>query len=159
MFAALASFGAFAVMKTKYLLIALKLTKITPVLSMVLSSATYALFFGWPYAIGMVGLIFVHELGHGIVMHHYKVPFSPMIFVPFLGASISMEAKPPSAYEEAMIAFGGPVLGSLAAAGVGCAANSMDSQLLYALAVSLLYVICFIGCFNLSCAIGLGLYD
>jgi hypothetical protein len=70
----------------KYVLVALKLTKMAPLASMVITSGTYALFFGWPYAIGMVGLIFFHECGHAVVMHRYNVPFSPMVFVPFMGA-------------------------------------------------------------------------
>jgi hypothetical protein len=77
--------------KTKFLLGALKITKAGPLLSMLVTSATYSLFFGWPYAVGMVGLIFVHECGHLLVMRHYGVPFSPMVFVPFLGAVIAMK--------------------------------------------------------------------
>jgi hypothetical protein len=50
-----------------------------PLASMILTSATYAIFFGWSYAIGMVGLIFVHECGHAVVMHRLGVPFSPMV--------------------------------------------------------------------------------
>lgn len=38
--------------KTKYVLAALKVTKMAPLASMVITSATYSLFFGWPYAIG-----------------------------------------------------------------------------------------------------------
>lgn len=38
--------------KTKYVLAALKVTKMAPLASMLITSATYSLFFGWPYAIG-----------------------------------------------------------------------------------------------------------
>jgi hypothetical protein len=55
--------------KTKYVFAALKLTKAAPLASMVLSSFAYSFFYGWPYAIGMVGLIFCHECGHAVVMH------------------------------------------------------------------------------------------
>jgi len=120
--------------KTKYLFVALKLTKAMPLVSMMLSSAAYSIFYGWPFAIGMVGLIFTHEMGHAIVMHRYGVPFSPMVFVPFMGAVIAMKEDPRSAYEEAMIAFGGPALGSAAALGCSLAAGATDSQLLYGLA-------------------------
>jgi hypothetical protein len=40
--------------KTKYVLVALKLTKAMPLVSMMLTSLAYSFFFGWPYAIGMV---------------------------------------------------------------------------------------------------------
>ncbi len=120
--------------KTKYVLVALKLTKAAPLASMLLTSFAYSFIFGWPYAVGMVGLIFVHECGHAVVMHRYGVPFSPMVFVPFMGAVIAMKEEPRSCYEEAMIAFGGPVAGSLAAVGVGALGGAYDSQLLLALA-------------------------
>ena len=120
--------------KLKFVLVGLKLTKFSTVISMVLTSATYSLFFGWTYAVGMVGLIFVHECGHAIAMKYYGLPFSPMVFVPFMGAVISMKELPKNSYEEAIIAFGGPVLGSAAALTVGAAGMATDSQLLYALA-------------------------
>jgi Zn-dependent protease len=101
---------------------------------MVLTSFAYSFFFGWPYAVGMVGLIFFHECGHALVMKKYGVPFSPMVFIPFMGAVIAMKEEPRNAYEEAMIAFGGPVLGSAAALGAGTVGAVTDSQLLYALA-------------------------
>lgn len=120
--------------KMKFVLVALKISKAAPLISMVVTSATYSLFFGWPYAIGMVGLIFVHECGHAIVMKYYNVPFSPMVFIPFVGAVISMKEMPRNAYEEAIIAFGGPVLGSAAALSLAAAGAATDNQLLYALA-------------------------
>jgi hypothetical protein len=55
-----ASAGAFALAKGKSLLVLLKLTKLAPLLSMILTSGTYAIFFGWKFAVGMVGLIFFH---------------------------------------------------------------------------------------------------
>jgi Zn-dependent protease len=120
--------------KMKFVLIALKLTKAAPLASMVITSFAYSLFFGWPYAVGMVSLIFFHECGHAIVMKYYNVPFSPMVFIPFMGAVIAMKERPKNSYEEAVIAFGGPVVGSLAALGVSTGGVLTDSQLLYALA-------------------------
>lgn len=134
MFAALATGGIFLFGKTKYILVALKLTKMTPLISMLLTSATYSLFFGWPYAVGMVGLVFVHELGHAIVMRHYGVPFSPMVFIPFMGTCVAMKDQPKNVYDEAVIALGGPVLGSLGAVAVGLVGAVSGSQLLIALA-------------------------
>jgi hypothetical protein len=58
--------------KTKYLFMGLKLTKFSTLASMFVTVGTYSLFFGLPYAGGMVGLIFVHELGHALAMRHYK---------------------------------------------------------------------------------------
>jgi len=126
--------ASFLMGKTKYAIVALKLTKAAPLASMVLSSFAYSFIFGWPYAIGMVGLIVCHECGHAVVMNHYKVPFSPMVLIPFMGAVIAMKESPRSVYENAMIAFGGPVLGSCGALCLGIGGMATDSQLLLALA-------------------------
>ncbi len=120
--------------KTKYVFVALKLTKAAPLASMILTSFTYSLFFGWPYAVGMVGLIFCHECGHAIAMNKYGVPFSPMVFIPFMGAVIAMKEQPRNSYQEAIIALGGPITGSIAAVALGGLGGITDSQLLYALA-------------------------
>jgi hypothetical protein len=69
--------------KTKYVLAALKVTKLASLGSMVLSIGAYSMLFGWPYAIGVVGLIFCHECGHLAVMLNRGIPFSPMVFIPF----------------------------------------------------------------------------
>lgn len=120
--------------KGKYILGALKLTKFASLGSMLVTVGTYSMFFGAPYAVGMVGLILVHECGHALVMHNRGIPFSPMVFVPFLGATVAMKRRPEDAWEDALVAFGGPVLGSAGAAVVAVAAHSTDSQLLFALA-------------------------
>jgi Zn-dependent protease len=131
---ALAATGAVLFGKTKYVLAALKLTKLAPLASMVVSIGGYTLFFGFPYAVGLVGLILVHECGHAAVMHHFNMEFTPMVFLPFMGAVIAMKNQPRSAWEDALVALGGPVLGSVGAAGVAGAAVATDSQLMYALA-------------------------
>ena len=53
--------GAVILGKGKYILGALKLTKLAPLGSMLLSVGAYTMIFGFPYAVGMVGLILVHE--------------------------------------------------------------------------------------------------
>jgi len=82
----------------------------------------------------MVGLILIHEIGHATVMHARGMPFSPMVFIPFMGAVIATKELPRDAWEDALIAFGGPILGSVGAGAVGVVGHTMDSQLLIALA-------------------------
>lgn len=55
--------GALALLwgKGKWFLAAAKLTKFTSVISMAASTGAYAFFFGWPFAVGMVGQIMLHE--------------------------------------------------------------------------------------------------
>mmetsp|Transcript_20329 Transcript_20329/g.47280 ORF Transcript_20329/g.47280 Transcript_20329/m.47280 type:complete len:336 (-) Transcript_20329:33-1040(-) len=119
--------------KTKYLLAALKFTKLASLGSMLVTIGTYSLFFGWPYAAGMVGLIAVHEAGHAAVLQAKGIPFSPAVFVPFVGAVIATKQLPRDAWDDAVIGYGGPALGSVGAAAVAVAAHAADSQLLYAL--------------------------
>ncbi|KAL3944312.1 MAG: hypothetical protein SGBAC_001605 [Bacillariaceae sp.] len=126
--------GAMLLGKTKYLIGALKLTKFASLGSMVFTIGTYSMFFGLPYAAGMVGLITCHEAGHAMVMHQRGISFSPMVFMPFMGAMIQMNQRPRDAWEDALVAFGGPVAGSLAAGGVAVAAHITNSSLLFALA-------------------------
>jgi Zn-dependent protease len=101
--------------KLKFVLIALKFLKLSSVLTMLLSIYAYSLVWGWPFAIGFVLLIVVHELGHGIVMRMHGIPAGAPTFIPFVGAVIAMKGRPRNAYVEAKVAFGGPVLGSLGA--------------------------------------------
>ena len=119
--------------KMKYVLVALKLTKVAPVLSMVATSAAYSLIFGPAYGCGMVGLIFVHECGHILAMRAFGIPFSPMVFVPFIGAMVQMEKHPASALQGAIVALAGPVVGGAAAGATALAGHALDSQLLMAL--------------------------
>src|SRR5438874_1968923 len=54
--------------------------------SMFLSLAAYTAMFGWRYAVTLVGLIYVHELGHfGYMKLRGLNPKAP-VFVPFIGA-------------------------------------------------------------------------
>jgi Zn-dependent protease len=56
-----------------------------------------------------------------------------MVFMPFVGAFISMKNQPRDAWEDAYVAYMGPLVGSAGAAAVAVAAHATDSQLLYAL--------------------------
>ena len=134
---AIGTVGASAILlagKGKYILGALKLTKFASLGSMLLTVGTYSAFYGLPYATGMVGLILIHESGHALVMRHLGIPFSPMVFIPFVGASVAMERNPQDAFEEALVAMGGPALGSMGALAVAGVAHMNGSQLLFALA-------------------------
>lgn len=83
--------------------------------SMALSAALYALLLGWPIAIGIVGLLFIHEMGHWMAFQQKKIACSAPLFIPFLGAFINMPKRPENAATMAYIALAGPVAGSLGA--------------------------------------------
>ena len=86
------------------------------------------MFFGLPYAVGVVGIMVLHEGGHALVMLQRGIPVGATTFIPFVGASVSMKERPKDAYESALVAFGGPVLGGIGAAGVALAGVAMNSQ-------------------------------
>jgi Zn-dependent protease len=73
----------------------------------------YAMQFGWPYATGVVGLIFVHEMGHVIAAKWLGMPVSAPIFIPFVGAYINLKENPRDAWTEALMAYGGPLAGCI----------------------------------------------
>jgi Zn-dependent protease len=103
--------------KLKLLLVALpKLKLLTTSGSMLVSIAAYSLLFGWPFAVGFVALLLVHEMGHVIQLRREGVPASAPLFIPFLGAVVGMKRLPDNALAEARVGLAGPVLGSLGSA-------------------------------------------
>jgi Zn-dependent protease len=102
--------------------------------SIALSVVAYALIWGWPFAVGFVALLFVHESGHAIQMRREGVRPSWMVFIPFLGAAIGARSLGGNALAEARIGLAGPILGTLGAAAVYFAGHQTGSELLIALA-------------------------
>jgi len=132
--------------KFKFLLFALfKLKFVATALTMLASIGAYALFFGWPFAVGFVVLIFVHEMGHVIELRRQGVKAGAPLFIPFLGAMIGMKQMPHNAWKEARVGLAGPILGSVGAAACWLAGWQLDSNLLRALA----FVGFFLNLFNL----------
>ncbi|MBW4083610.1 site-2 protease family protein [Paenibacillus sp. S150] len=126
--------AAMLLLKGKAILSLLKLGKIAgPLISMLFSVWAYALIYPWQFAIGFVLLLFVHELGHVIAAKRIGLPVSAPLFIPFLGALITMKKQPLDAKMEAYIAFGGPLLGTAGAAVVFAFAYYYHSPLLYSL--------------------------
>src|SRR6266545_3927515 len=79
--------------KAKSLLLLLpKLKLLTTFGSMLVSIAAYALLFGFPFAVGFVLLLFLHEIGHVIQLRREGVKASAPMFIPFLGAVIAAKS-------------------------------------------------------------------
>ncbi|MCM3727765.1 site-2 protease family protein [Neobacillus cucumis] len=72
---------------------------------------TYALIFGWKFAVAIVYLLFIHEMGHAYAAKKIKLPVSPALFIPFMGAVIGMKEMPKSAKDEGFVAYMGPLFG------------------------------------------------
>lgn len=125
----------FLLAKFKTAILALfKLKAFTVVGTAFVSVAAYALIWGWQFALGLVVLLFVHELGHVAAARLQGLPVSAPVFIPFMGALITMREMPRNAWREAQLALGGPLLGSLGAAACWALGESADSDLLRALA-------------------------
>jgi Zn-dependent protease len=122
--------------KAKWLLAIAKFAKLQTLLTMLLSIAVYAQVFGWPYAVGFVLLIFVHELGHAVALWQQGIPAGAPVFIPFVGAVIAMRGMPRDAWVEAVVGIGGPLLGTVGAIGCLVAAFVTSSPLMFALSAA-----------------------
>ncbi len=91
---------------------------VLPPLSLVVSVVTYAWLFSWELSLGIVILLFVHEIGHYLVIRAKGLPAGLPIFIPLLGAFVTMRRMPASVRDEAEIAIAGPALGALS--GMAC---------------------------------------
>ena len=105
----------FVLTKLKWVLALFKFKFLATGLTALLSIGAYALLFPWQFAIGLVVLIFIHEIGHVIVLRRYGVAATAPVFIPFMGAFIGMKQLPKNATMEAYVGLGGPVIGSLGA--------------------------------------------
>ena len=83
--------------------------------SIFVSILAYALFFGWKLGVVFVLLMLMHEIGHIVAMRAYGLRASLPYFIPGLGAFVTQQSASPGRLPDAVIALGGPVIGSLAA--------------------------------------------
>lgn len=134
-------------MKTLLLLFSfLKLGKVfTTGATMMISIAAYAFIYGWAYAVGFVGLIFVHEMGHYLAAKHRGLNVGVPVFIPFVGAWIELKEMPHNAETEAYVGLAGPLIGTVGALACYFAARELNSNLLLAIS----YAGFFINLFNL----------
>jgi Zn-dependent protease len=114
-------------------------------LGLFISFGAYLWFGGIWFAVGLIGLIFVHEMGHWLEAKRQGLPVSAPLFIPFLGASIFLKEQPQSAWHEFELAIAGPLLGSLGALAVYGVGVAEDSNRLRAIA----FLGFFINLFNL----------
>src|SRR5262245_40189301 len=94
----------------------------------------YALIWGWPFAVGVVLLILAHELGHYVEAKRNGLDPQLPVFIPFIGAYVALRNMRFDPWLNARVSLAGPVAGGLASAGTLAAAESLDSDLLRALA-------------------------
>src|SRR6266545_1543074 len=139
LWAPLAALGAFL---AKFGVVLLKFKFL---FSMFVSAAFYVWLGGWWFGIGLIVLLFVHEMGHVVEAKRQGLPVSAPLFIPFMGALITLKQMPHNAWREARLAIAGPLLGSAGALAIYIAGIEWDSRSLKALA----FLGFFINLFNL----------
>jgi len=102
--------------------------------SIFVSAALCVWFGGWWFGIGLIVLLFVHEMGHVLEAKRQGLPVSVPVFIPFLGAMITLKQMPHNAWREARLAIAGPIVGSLGALALYIAGVAYNSNHLKALA-------------------------
>lgn len=102
------------VVKYGFVLIA-KVPALATVLSGLLSVGAYALLFPWQVAVGIVAMIFIHEMGHVVEIRRQGMAATAPIFMPFVGAAIFMRSHAQSPVKQAEIGIAGPIAGTLGA--------------------------------------------
>lgn len=126
--------GVLALLLTKGKLLLVGLSKLPTLGSMLVSFGAYAYEFGWQYGLGLVLSIYVHEIGHVYAARRYGMKASVPMFIPFIGAFITLQQRPVAPRENAVISLAGPLWGAVGAALTFAAWWITDSQSLLAIA-------------------------
>ena len=92
-------------------LLLLGLTKASTFLSMFASVGVYWVEFGFPFALGLVISIYLHEMGHVFALSRYGVAASAPLFIPGLGAFIRLKQDFHNPRQDARVALAGPLWG------------------------------------------------
>ncbi len=87
------------------------LLKLKTLLSMLLFFGVYWNQWGWPFALGFVLSIYIHEMGHVSALKHYGIEASAPLFIPFVGALIRIKQAMPNPIQDARVGLAGPFWG------------------------------------------------
>jgi Zn-dependent protease len=112
----LASAGLAAWAVVKYGLIFLvKIPAFATLLSAVVSFGAYSWLYGPWFAVALISMLFVHEMGHVVEIRRQGMSATAPVFIPFLGAAIFQRQHPTTAVKQAQIGIAGPIAGTLGA--------------------------------------------
>jgi Zn-dependent protease len=96
---------------TKGKLLLLGFTKLPTLLSMAAYGGYYWTRWGWPLALGFLLALYVHEMGHVIVLRRYGVKVGAPIFIPGFGAFVMLKQVLNNPRENARTGLAGPLYG------------------------------------------------
>ena len=82
--------------------------------SMLISFGFYTTLYGWPFALTLIALLYIHEMGHFLWMKALNLNPNGPVFIPGLGAYVAMKNLPTTKKDSAWVAMAGPLVGGLA---------------------------------------------
>jgi len=106
--------GAFAYGKYALLLV-FKIPALATLGSALVSIAAYSVWGGPWFAVGLVLMIFIHEMGHVVEIRRQGMEATAPIFIPFFGAAIFQRSHAQSPMRQAQIGIAGPIAGTVGA--------------------------------------------
>jgi Zn-dependent protease len=82
-----------------------------------ISAAAYSFWFhSWTFGVGLAVLILVHELGHVAEARRQGLHVSWPMFIPFIGAYVTIQRAGLTPLRSGLISLAGPLVGSIGAA-------------------------------------------
>jgi Zn-dependent protease len=112
----LTGLGAAVVAFLKYGgLLIFKIPALATLFTALVSFGAYAWIRGPWFALALVSMIFVHEMGHVLEIRRQGMRATAPIFIPFLGAAIFQRQHPTTALKQAQIGIAGPIAGTIGA--------------------------------------------
>ena len=100
-----------------------------------ISAAAYSFWFhSWTFGVGLAVLILVHELGHVIEARRQGLHVSWPMFIPFLGAYVTIQRAGLTPLRSGLISLAGPFVGSIGAAVAWAVGSAHGSTQLVVLA-------------------------
>ncbi len=107
----LGPFGVVVAFFAKFKGLLLLLAKWKMFFSLFAFFGVYWAMFGWWFAVGMCGSIFIHEMGHYVVVKRYGFSAELPMFVPGLGAYVKWNGANVDVGTRANISLAGPLFG------------------------------------------------
>lgn len=103
--------GLLGLLAAKFKFLIFGLLKLKTLLSMLVFFGFYWDRWGWPFALGIVLSIYVHEMGHVSALKHYGIEASVPVFIPFVGALIRVKQRFADPIQDARVGLAGPFWG------------------------------------------------
>jgi Zn-dependent protease len=126
--------GLLGVLAAKFKFLLLGLLKIKTLFSMLVFFGFYCERWGWPFALGIVLSIYIHEMGHVSALKHYGIDSSVPVFIPFVGALIRVKQKFADSIQDARVGLAGPFWGLGAAVAAYISYLYFQNEILAAIA-------------------------